>query len=384
MTYFHSYWTRPALDPDRRAAEQELIWWDFEALTWLWSALEIRRHSPLRLVTDTRGRLAVERAGLEWVYTGGISTALDRIPTEVDASVFWAAGKLYALREVSAPCVSVDTDAVLWRPVRTDAPVVALHGEDRRWWWYANDEATYRALGFDGPEWDWSLDPINAAMVCLTDAELLTLYTDTAIGFIEECSRRFAGQEIPANAMLFAEQRLLPMCARRLGRALACVTELEPGPSWIPRNADCLHLWGAKRAYKSCPDARLAVVNHLRSEILARFPEARATLARWGVETPARPSATDRELRAQALPAPPEGITLSLLRQVRGLVWVRDRVTGACRRAEEEALIWSGEVLEPEPGASCELLVGGARPVRVGHDAQGPTDGKGTLHVIAN
>ena len=65
MTYFHSYWTRPVLDPARTGAEQELLWWDFEALTWLWSALELRQHGPLKLVTDDRGLLAVQRAGLD-------------------------------------------------------------------------------------------------------------------------------------------------------------------------------------------------------------------------------------------------------------------------------------------------------------------------------
>jgi hypothetical protein len=368
MTYFHSYWTRPLLDPARPAAEQELVWWDFEALTWLWSGLEIRRHSPLRLVTDTRGRLAVERAGLEWLYTAGISTTLDDIAPDLDAGVFWAAGKLHAYRDVPVPCVSVDTDAVLWQPLAPSAPVMVLHAEDRAWWWYARDEASFSQHGFAGPEWDWSLHPINAAVVYLADDDLRNFYADTAIRFMEGCSRAHRGGEIPPNAMLFAEQRLLPMCARQLGRPLACVTEMLPGPAWIPRNADCLHLWGAKRAYKSCPDARIAAVDHLRAEILRRFPEARPTLTRWGLEQSASPGPVDRELREQALLAPPEGLTFSLLRAVCGRVWIHDRVTGARRLATEDSMMWSGEVVEPEPGAGCELLISGVNPVRVAHD----------------
>ena len=375
MTYFHSYWTRPALDPSQPAAGQELEWWDFEALTWLWSALELGRHTPLRLVTDARGLLAVQRAGLEWVYAGGISTALEGIPADVNPDIYWAAGKLYAYREVAAPCVSVDTDAVLWQPLQPTAPVMALHPEDRDCGWYSRDAAQFQHFGFTGPEWDWTVHPMNAAVVYLEDQALLNGYVDTAIRFMEESSRHYRGaaqdgEEIPPNAMLFAEQRLLPMCARRLGQSVAPLTATQPGSAWLPRNPDCLHLWGAKHAYKLCPDARVAAVNYLQAEILKRFPAARATLARWALEQPRERTPQPGDLAAALRHSAPLGLTFSLLRHVRGLVWVRDPVLGVRRPATEGSMIWSAEILEPDPDASCELLVGGAQPVRVGHPAR--------------
>lgn len=372
MTYFHSYWTRPVLDAARPAAEQELVWWDFEALTWLWSGLELRRRAPLRLVTDERGLLAVQRAGIEWLYTGGISTALEAIPKEVNAEVFWAAGKLYAYREVPTPCASVDTDAVLLNPLRPPAPVMALHQEDRHSGWYHSDAALFQRFGFGDKEWDWTVDPINAGVVYLADKDLLRLYVDTAIGFMEEASRFYrtpaaAGQELPSNAMLFAEQRLLPMCARRLGQSVATITETPAGPGWMPCNPDCLHLWGAKHAFKLCPDARVAAVNHMREQILQRFPDARATLARWGLDRVCERRPEDGGIQDAMHHASALGLTFSLLRGLRGLVWVRDPVLGTRRPASEGCMIWSAEVLEPEPGASCELLAGGRNLVRLGH-----------------
>ena len=375
MTYFHSYWTRPVLDPGRPGAEQELLWWDFEALTWLWSALELRQHGPLKLVTDDRGLLAVQRAGLEWVYTGGISTALERIPLELDPGTFWAAGKLYAYLESPAPCVSVDTDAVLLQPLTPTAPVMALHGEDRDSGWYRNDAALFSQFGFEGPNWDWSIHPINAGVVYLQDQKLLELYVETATRFMLECSQRYHGQsqakrEIPSNAMLFAEQRLLPMCAHRLGQALAFVTRQEAGPGWLPLNKECLHLWGAKHAYKLCPEARAAAVNHLRDQLLERFPEARTTLVRWALDKPRQVSPGDADFREALTHSSALGLTFSLLRQVRGLVSVRDRVLGARRQAREGSMIWSAEILEPEPGASCELLAGGQHALRLSHHSE--------------
>jgi len=372
VTYFHSYWTRPLLDPARPAAEQAIELWDFEVLTWLWSALELRRLGPLRLVTDARGLLAVQRAGLEWVYSAGISTALEDISADVDPTVFWAAGKLRAYLEVPAPCVSVDTDAVLWGGLQPTAPVMALHEENRDWGWYSQDADLFQQFGFAGPEWDWTAHPINAGVVYIEHQALLTLYAEAALRFMQDCSRHRwqpgAGREaIPPNALLFAEQRLLPMCARRLGQALTLITRMEPGPAWLPHNAECLHLWGAKLAYKCCPDARVAAVNYLREAILGRFPEARPTLARWALEQPSELRPVDREVPQVLLRSTPNDLTFSLLHRVRGLVFVRDPVLGIRRLAREGSMIWSAEVLEPEPGASCELSVGGATPVRVGH-----------------
>jgi hypothetical protein len=243
---------------------------------------------------------------------------------------------------------------------------MALHAEDRRWWWYARDRELFGGMGFGGPEWDWMCDPVNTAVVYLADAALQRRYADTALRFMGACSEPPSATGIPPNAMLFAEQRLLPMCAHQMGRPLAFITTLQGGPAWLPCGADCLHLWGAKQAYKLCPEARVAAVNHLRARILRRFPIARPTLNRWGLAEPILTPEPDPAQRTTVLCAPPEGLTFSLLREVQGRVWVKDRVTGARRLAVEDGMIWSGEELEPEPGASCVLLVGGTQSLRLG------------------
>jgi hypothetical protein len=63
-------------------------------------------------------------------------------------------------------------------------------------------------------------------------------------------------------------------------------------------------------------------------------------------------------------------------------VWVNDRVTGARRLAVEDGMIWSGEELEPEPGASCVLLVGGTQSLRLG--ARAATVSERSCYATAN
>lgn len=368
MTYFHVLWTRPQLTPDVAPDAQDLVLWDFEFLTWLLSALEARRYGPLRLVTDARGALAVQRVGLEWVYNGGISTTLDAVPREVDPSIFWAAGKLYAYRSVNPPCVCVDMDAVLWKPVAPAAPVMALHPEGKDWGWYRDDRQHFAPFGFDGPDWDWNLDPFNTGVVYLGDAAAMRLYVDTATAFVERFSREVCADpaQRPAftNAMIFAEQRLLPMCCQRLGLTVAPLTRTIPGAAGLPQNPDCLHLWRAKLAYKLCPDARLTLLNWLIKRLLHTFPEARPLLARWDLDRAKVRSEGGVVNPADLAQANLGDLRFSLLRNVQGGIKVTDLISGAERDAAEGSMVWSGEIIRPEPGARFELEVIGLKSLK--------------------
>lgn len=367
MTCYHAFWTKPLLKPDTPPDTQELFVWDFEALTWLLSVLEIRRHSEIRLVTDLGGELFAKKAGLEWAYNGGISTVLDDIPAEIDAQVFWAAGKLFAHRVMTPPCACLDSDAVLWRPLQPSSPLIARHPENQEWSWYKADETQFRRFGFDQPGWDWTVDPVNAAVVAFLRPELKELYTDMAIKFMvrysQDADARDLAVRVPGallnDPMIFAEQRLLAMCAALTGERIGFITQAHVPGVCIYRNPDCLHLWGSKLAYRTCRDARVAIVNHLIEFISNRFPEANATLTAWGMDRPktldpCSPGAVEEPTAWHA-----GGLTFSLLRNVRGVVWIQDPNVDVRRRATEGCMIWSADIIQPEPGASFELVVAG-------------------------
>lgn len=130
-------------------------------MTWLVSALRARRHGRIRMLTDARGLRFLRRTGLEWIYNGGVSTALDDTPADIHPKVFWTAGRMFAFALMDEPFASVDTDAILWQPLAATGQVLALHHEDRRWVSYASNRADFERFGFTGPGWNWRLQPVK-------------------------------------------------------------------------------------------------------------------------------------------------------------------------------------------------------------------------------
>ncbi len=369
MNYFHVFWTQPYLRTGTAPAAQDILLLDFELLTWLLSALQARRHGPLRLLTDSRGALAAERAGLTWVYNDGISTPLDAVPVDLDVGVFWAGGKLYAYDQVQAPCVCVDLDAVLWRPLQLVSPLMALHSEGRDWPWYKNNRQDYGRFGFEGDGWNWDLDPFNTAVLYFGNRDIAAQYASTARAFVERYSREVCWDGVPRpqcnDTMLFAEQRLLPMCAARAGLEVAPVVREPPLATCLPHNPECLHLWRAKLAYRVCTEARLALVNWLIELLLKEFPESRPVLARWDL---------DHEQRGVKSQEPDlkifeelhrSDIRFSLLKNVQGDISIEDLTTGISRRASEGCMVWSGEIIHPEPSARFKLEVIGSQALTI-------------------
>ncbi len=356
MLHFHSYWTRP-VQPSAPAQPDALIEiWEFEALTWLLSALEIRKHSPLRLITDTRGLEFVRNTELDWLYNGGITTALDGMPEQIEPQLFWAAGKIYSWLCIDEPAVSVDTDAVLWIPLEITSPVMALHIETRDWPWYAHNQTDFTSFGFEGPEWDWSLHPFNHGVLMIQDCTLMRRYAETSIAFMERYSKHFRGLEHDRkpkpprhnDAMLFADQRLLIMCARQANLAVHPITRLNPEKGCLYRDPKCLHLWMSKAYYRYCAEARIGLCNYLIQYLLEKHPESRRTLAKWKLEQ-SMPLDLKMQLDYRELqPDDERRSRLSLIKSLEGLIWVLDPNVDTRRKAAIGSLVLPGETLLPE------------------------------------
>lgn len=360
--YFHTFWTRPQfVDPGRTPSDPiELP--DFEALTWLTSALEARRHGRIRLFTDTRGLEFIRNIGLEWVYNGGVSTGLDAVPESINPAVFWAAGKMFAWASIGEPAISLDPDAVVWQPLVAAETVVVLHPEDPQGEDYRYQRERYGRLGFDGPEWDWAVEPGNTGVLMIADPGFARCYAAEAIRFMTEFSEKLRSRapvtdtsgEPWNDAMIFAEQRLLSMLLRRHrvgGSALASYDSRRQHQSI---DSPCLHLWGTKQFYPKCRDARVAYANGLIGHLQRTFPEAAGTLARWKLDQP---------LRTEQMPPDPEPrFPLSTatddycqLGRIHGAVSIQDANLDVRRPGYPGALVGMAEILHPEPGTSFEL-----------------------------
>lgn len=272
MKAFHSFWS----EPNRRRNGGVVEMADYELLTLMLSALKWRQlNGPIRMVTDSAGAAYFEHAGLSALWSEPIGTALDALRDGPDPTLFWAAGKLEALRRTGAPCVMLDTDMIVWENVdeRLADGVTAAH-------WEALDPGVYpdpsTAFTLDEryafpPAWDFTLPAVNTAFLYLSDSDLLDCYTAEAFRFM----RALRGGTDPVVTMCFAEQRLLPICAQSRGVPVHVLLDGHD----LDNQSFITHLWGHKGELAASPEKRVEYCLSCLLRILSDFPEWEKTLA---------------------------------------------------------------------------------------------------------
>lgn len=184
----------------------------------------------------------------------------------INPAMFWAGGKLLALREMNAPCVMIDTDFIVWRTLSFGSEIIAAHRED------VSDEI-YPPLGFFAvknglvlPDFDEAVLPLNTAFFYVPDNDFKRFYTSQAISFMK--SAIDCGDYL--KYMVFAEQRMAAMCAEYTGTPVK--TLLDKDSLHFPQS-DFTHLWGAKQAMRDNPALREDFVEKCRARINRDFPE---------------------------------------------------------------------------------------------------------------
>ena len=167
---------------------------------------------------------------------------------------------------------------------------LALHGIGVGW--YDRIEA-FRWRGFRGPIGAGT--SAHEMRVVYIESPALLESCETAIRFMEDYSRRPwqpppgspPGLRLTSDPMIFAEQRLLAMCAARAGMAVQPLARVHAN-CHLEKNPLCSHLWGSKAIYMRCGEARAAYANFLIRWLLDQHPEARspwrdgAWTAHWG------------------------------------------------------------------------------------------------------
>ena len=158
MQAFHSNWTRPFFI---RNPHMEYRIEPFELLTTALSALEWRRENgSIRMICDTPSKRYYESLGLCFLWDDGVYPLLDTMPEDINATAFWAAGKLYALSAVPSPCVMLDTDFICWKSISNllDGPdTAAIHREDIMPSIYPDQTAFAKTEGFPLDSFDWTV-----------------------------------------------------------------------------------------------------------------------------------------------------------------------------------------------------------------------------------
>ena len=273
MNAFHSNWTRPfSLRNQGRAYFIE----DYDLLTTVLSALQWRAHNGgIQMVTDTTGAQYYRQLGLEHIWDLGITTSLDALDSEAIFPLsFWAAGKIFALRQQPAPCVILDTDFIVWKPLAADIHGVTLavaHREDLCGEIYPEKPFFNMDENYQFPvEWDWTVLPCNTALLCIDDEQFKEYYTLESIRFMRNLRET---KNITAE-MVFAEQRLLAMCAAAKG--IHIKTLLDTANLYTQNSFT--HVWGLKRELQTDREKRREFCVNCVKRIQKDFPKEIAVL----------------------------------------------------------------------------------------------------------
>lgn len=262
----HINWTRPAMihHPDD-AYQVE----DFELLSTILSALLWRRNNgPIKLYTDSIAYQYYESLGLLSLWDEVDTEVLNAIPDSIDPEIYWAAAKIFAIRAEAGPVVMMDTDLLVWKRLRElrNCQVAAFHTEPLDTDCYLPYEFLKKRPDYQlDKDWDWNVLPCNTALAYFNHPAFKDYYTASAIDFMTDNNER--PHEL-VSQMVFAEQRIFPMCARKMGL---------PVHTFLPETYngvcdDFTHLWGAKGVARGDKKFHDQLCGSLLNAIHREFP----------------------------------------------------------------------------------------------------------------
>ncbi len=266
MQAFVSNWTRPYAV---RCPDRPYQMTDFDLLTTVLSALVWRRENgSIRMITDDTGAQYYRSLGLTDLWDGGIFTYLNDIPSAIDPCTFWAAGKLYALAATPAPCVMLDTDFIVWHSLSEHwhRPLAVIHREALNPAIYPAPSAFVLAPSYHFPtNWNWHEPACNTALTYFGNDTLRKTYVGQAMDFMQAARGRDG-----LIYMVFAEQRLLAMCAQACGvpiHAFSTEQDLFQG-----NQRDFTHIWGFMQAMQEQPVLHELFCQKCAARIRKDFP----------------------------------------------------------------------------------------------------------------
>lgn len=267
MRAFHSTWTSPFI----KTRGTDFYIEDFELLTMILSALKWQEfNGDIKMITDAIGAAYYRRLGLEHLWNLGIEEALTAMDCDLNPRVFWAAGKLYALEGEVAPCVMLDTDFIVWGDIERQLQqreVVVIHKEELNPQVYPDKAYFQMSPGYKFSDClNWEVKPCNTALMYIGDEALKQLYVSESKRFM-----RAALGEDPITYMVFAEQRLLAMCAEMKNKEIIALADVDQ--LFSTEQKTFTHLWGYKRYLRSHPKDREDFCRRCMKRIKKDYPE---------------------------------------------------------------------------------------------------------------
>lgn len=223
---------------------------DFEILTTIISALKWRENNgSIKMITDDIAADYYKKLGIDTIWDLGIDVSLNKINNDIDSNIFWAAGKIYALKGQKSPCVMIDTDFIVWDNIENlllQSEISVIHKEKIISSVYPNKDYFNMNNNYLFDEnFDWSVLPSNTAFAYISNNEFKDYYTSESIKFM----KNVINNNDKITNMVFAEQRLLSMCAERKKIKINEIMTLE---ELFNENQKLFtHTWGYKQEIRN-------------------------------------------------------------------------------------------------------------------------------------
>jgi hypothetical protein len=239
----------------------------FELYTAAISSLTRRRDGNKTIMhCDTRGFEYFRNIGFAALWDEIRVTVPDDLEG-INPLMFWAAGKLFALRETPAPLLMLDTDFIAWNLPPLSDRITCAHRESLNHDTYPPVERfkmneTYKF----NTDYNYSALPLNTAFLYLPDNDFKQYYVNSSVDFMK--SAKPCGDYL--CYMVYAEQRLLAMCAEYKNQKANTILDGEK--LFLPQK-NYTHTWGAKRVMRDNKDEYERFCEKCRSRIKRDFPE---------------------------------------------------------------------------------------------------------------
>ncbi|MCL2077463.1 MAG: hypothetical protein FWH08_03540 [Oscillospiraceae bacterium] len=216
----------------------------FELYNIVLSALTWRKYNgEIDLVCDKASALYYEEVGITAIWNN-VRQALPDEVEGINPLMFWAAGKLLALRETPSPVVMLDMDFIVWKRLELKNTIVAAHRENLSPRIYPDISRFKMKKGYIfNKDFNYSALPLNTAFLYLPDEDFKQFYVGNSLDFMKSA----IDNPDFLCYMVYAEQRLLSMCAEHLNARVE--TLLDKDRLFFPQD-DFTHLWGAKQVMR--------------------------------------------------------------------------------------------------------------------------------------
>jgi len=313
LKVFQVVWSPPlalrswgGLELKPSAPRSDDIFSDYYLLTMLLCAIQwkLLHKMPIKLYADNNAFSYLDRYDLIGIWDSYDTATCGDLEGKIDYTCFFSAGKFYAYLSESAPCLILDLDLIVWAdliPYLSNMEAGFTHWEaiSPETYWYCSKNKLTLPIGYRFPrDWNWNLDAANTSVVYFSDDRLKNYYAEQAIKYMAD---NVVGGDfcLIKPELLFADQRLLPICADELG--LLSRTKPFIDTVWIPSDGTFnrpdpelgwwhfyeldnqplfTHIWIAKQAIEKNQKYRNYYCHTLLDLIFARRPDLEASLAR--------------------------------------------------------------------------------------------------------